>query len=76
MSEMLYNAAIVEEKDSSKTIDNAPVTASDDEEAKAKARKWALEVCRSHGVEKARLTLTGGTIRGTWSEPVDWTKLG
>ena len=46
------------------------IEASNDAEAKSKAREWARAECRKIG-KKARLLIVGGTILGSHSEEID-----
>ena len=66
-----YDAQLVDVEDGAKSYGRETIVALSDDEAIAKARKWAWAECERQGIEKARLVLVGGTIGGSYSLLID-----
>ena len=66
-----YDAMLVDVDDGAKSYGRETIVALSDDEAIAKARKWAWAECERQGIEKARLVLVGGTIGGSYSLLID-----
>jgi hypothetical protein len=66
----LYDADLVDVLDHSKSYGSEVIEASNDGEAIGKARGWAMFLKISN--KKALLILTGGSIRGSYHEVIDF----